>query len=199
MSIRNKVFGGVFQAVAETLKEIIKRGEELYHQLQTIIEKTSEALKATWPKIQESLDKIVKSAMKLTDALAQLAQTYLNALLTIINEHQKELKELAALVSELAHDIAKIVFKGIGQIEKDVKDFVAQIVEQIRALPISELIKEKYEEFLKFQVPEAVLQPIDELFKAIKAFLPTAEIQEFATALYNYIIKHVKREKVEQN
>lgn len=178
------------------MKEMIKRGEELYHQLQTIIEKTSEALKATWPQIQESIDRIVKSAMKLCDALAQLAQTYLNALLNIINEHQKELKELAALVSELTHDIAKILFKGIGQIEKDVKDFVAQIVEQIRALPISELIKEKYEEFVKFQVPEAVLQPIDELFKAIKAFLPTAEMQEFATALYNYIIKHVKREKV---
>ena len=179
------------------MKLLAERVADLQKQLNDIVEKVVEAVKATWPQIKQSYEKILAVAIEIIDAASALATTYLKAILAIVNEHQKELKELATVAAELAQDIAKIIFKATNQVEKDVKDFVTLLVQQLKALPIFEMIKEKYQSIAEYQIPQAILAPIEELYINVKSILPTEELKELLTVTYNYIIKLVKHEKVE--
>lgn len=196
---RHKIFGGVVVAVTETLKQLAGQVEELNKQLQEIVAKVSEAIKSTYPVLKESFDKIFQAGIEIFDAASKLATTYLKAILTVVNEHQKEIKKLLGVAAEIAQDIVKIIAKGASQIEKEIKDFVVLVVQQIKALPIYEFIKEKYAELSNYQVPETVFVPIEEAYVQLKKILPTEELRKFFTVTYDYIIKHLKRQKVSRS
>lgn len=193
----NKVLGGLIAAISETIKQLSERIGELQIQFHQIQEKILEAVKITYPKVKESIDKILKASIEILDASTKLGATYLKAILNVINQHQKELKELATAISELIHDIVKIVMKGANQIEGEVNNFTKLLSQQIQALPIYDIIKSKWSEISSYQIPEAILGPIEEAFVQIKMILPTEELREFFTITYNYIIKHVKHQNVD--
>lgn len=193
----NKVFGGLIAAISETIKQLSEKIGDLQIQFHQIQEKILEAVKVTYPKVKESIDKILKATIDILDATTKLGATYLKALLNVINQHQKELKELATAISELVHDVVKIVMKGANQIEGELNKFVTLLSEQIKALPIYDIIKAKWSEITSYQIPEAVLGPIEEAFVQIKMILPTEELREFVTVTYNYIIKHIKHQNID--
>ncbi|KAM0732090.1 Apolipophorin [Formica fusca] len=193
----NKHFGTIITAVTETLKQITIRLNELQKEYNEVISKLQEAWDKIYPQLRESYERIVKAYISILDSLANVAISYLKALLTLINEHQKELKEIAVMASELAQDIAKIVFKAVGQIRKDVDEFAVLLINQVKALPIYDLVKEQYKDIINLQVPESILASVHELSEIIKSMLPTEELRQFFTATYEYIIKHVKHEKVD--
>lgn len=169
---------------------------ELQKEYNEVLSKLREGWNKVYPQLRESYEKIVKVYISILDTLANVAIAYLKALLTLINEHQKELKELAVVASELAQDIAKIVFKAIGQIKKDVDEFAVLLINQLKALPVYELAKEQYKDIINFQVPESILASLQELSEIIKTMLPTEELRQLFSVTYEYIIKHVKHEKV---
>lgn len=185
-------------AVTETLKQLVSQISELSKHFHEIGEKLVEAAKATYPHLKESFDKVFKAGVEIFDAAAKLGTIYLKAVLNIINEHQKEIKQLLTVAADLAQDIAKIITKGVSAIEKDVKDFVVLTIQQIKALPIYEFIKEKYGELANYQIPEGIWIPVEEACVQLTALLPTEELKEFFTVIYNYVLKHVKHEKVVQ-
>lgn len=196
-----KVFGGITTAVIKIIKEFTEHLEDLRKQLDAIMEKLSEAIKSTSPRIKESFDKISKAAIEIIDAASKLGATYLKAIINIVNEHQKELKELITLISEIAHDIVKIISKGVNQIEGEVKNFVTMVSQQIKALPINEflpLTKYKWSDIANYQVPEAVLMPIEEAFVQLTKLLPTEELRQFVTITYNYLMKLIKHQAVDE-
>lgn len=182
--------------MTETLKQLITQLNELEKEYTEVIAKLGEAWNAVYPQLKESYNKIVNVYISLVDNLTNVSMAYLKALLTLINEHQKELKELAVVASELAQDVAKIVFKAVAQIKKDVEEFVILLKNQMKALPIFDIAKEQYQEILNLQIPEAILASIQELSEVIKAMLPTEELRQLFSATYEYIMKHVKHEKV---
>lgn len=195
-SFRNKHFGAVITAVTDTLKQITTRLNELQKEYNEVISKLQEAWNKVSPQLKESYDQIVKAYIKILDTFANVVIAYFKALLTLINDHQKELKELAVVASELAQDIAKIIFKAVGQIKKDVDEFAVLLINQIKALPIYELVKDQYKDIKKFQIPESILASLNEISNLIKAMLPTEELRQLFRTTYEYIIKHAKREKV---
>lgn len=178
------------------MKQITIRLNELQKEYKEVISKLQEAWDKIYPQLRESYERIVKAYISILDSLANVAISYLKALLTLINEHQKELKEIAVMASELAQDIAKIVFKAVGQIRKDVDEFAVLLINQVKALPIYDLVKEQYKDIINLQVPESILASVHELSEIIKSMLPTEELRQFFSATYEYIIKHVKHEKV---
>lgn len=188
--------GAIITAVTETLKQITTRLNELQKEYNEILSKLKEAWNKVYPQLKESYEKIVKAYITILDTLANIAIAYLKVLLTLINEHQKELKELAIVASEIAQDIAKIIFKAVGQIRKDVDEFAVLLINQVKALPIYELIKEQYKDLINFQVPEGVLASLDQINDIIKSTLPTEELRELFSATSEYIIKYIKHEKV---
>jgi len=161
-----------------------------------MIPKIREAWDAISPQLKESYEKIIRVAIKILDSLANLTMVYLKTLLDLINEHQKELKEMAIMASEIAQDIAKIVFKGASQIRKDIEEFVELLMNQVKALPIYEYMKEQYHEIANFHVPESVLASIEEVCNSVKALLPTEELQQLFSDVYEYILKYIKHEQV---
>nr|UEP64281.1 apolipophorin [Cotesia flavipes] len=193
----NKVFGGLINAVTQVVTQFMKRATELSKQVHEIADKINDALKVIYPRIKKSFDQVLHAGIEITDAASKLASTYVKAILDIINQHQKEIKDIIGMVSELVHDIVKIAMKGYGQIENEVKSFIKLTTQQIQALPVYEMLKEKYQELMTFKVPDAILMPIEEAFTQMKRLLPTEELKQFFTVLYNYIIKHIKHQKVD--
>lgn len=195
-SFRNKYFGAVITAIADTMKQISTQLNELQKEYAQIISKIEEAWNTIYPQLKESYNKIANAYIEIVDSIANVLMAYLKTLLAVINEHQKELKELAIMASELAQDVAKIIFKAVAQIRKDVEEFVALLKNQMKALPIFEIIKDQYQDIVNLQIPETVLNSIHELSEIIKAMLPTEELRQLFSATYEYIMKHVKHEKV---
>ncbi|XP_034949851.1 apolipophorins [Chelonus insularis] len=193
----NKVFGGFVTALTDVVNQLSKRMVELNKQLHEIGEKIMHAVKATYPKLKESFDKVAHAVIEITDAASKLVATYIKAILDILNQHQKEIKELISVVSELIHDIAKVFLKAYGEIENEVKNFIKLFTGQVQALPIYEIMKEKYQELSNFKVPDTILVPIEEAFIQLKRVLPTEELREFFTVTYNYIMKHLKHQKID--
>lgn len=193
---RNKHFGSIITAINNIIKQVTEQLNELSKQYNAIISKLTEAIKAIYPQIKESYNKIFEACMNVLDATANLAITYLKAVLNIINNHQKEIKELAVIGTELVQDIAKIIFKAVDQITKDVNEFGTLLINQAKALPVYEIVKDKYNQIVNFEVPEALTSPIEELCKIIKTMLPTKELQDFFGSGCNYIMMIIKRQKV---
>lgn len=169
---------------------------ELQKEYNEIVPKIREAWEAISPQLKESYEKIVHVSIKILDSIANLAAAYLRTILDLINEHQKELKEIAVMASELAQDIAKIVFRGAAQIKKDIEEFAELLINQVKALPIYEYVKEQYHEIANFKIPEGILASIEELSNSVKVMLPTKELQQLFSDIYEYIIKYIRHEKV---
>lgn len=161
-----------------------------------IVDKVHEAIKATAPKLKESYDKIFNVFITLFDTTTKLGTAYIEAILKIVNEHQKDIEELVSVASELVQDVAKIVFRGAGQIEKELKEFVSLLLQQVRALPVYEVAQGVYKQALEYRVPDYVINPVEEFCKNLKNFLPTQELKDLFTTVYNYVIKHVKHQQV---
>ncbi|KAL0104310.1 hypothetical protein PUN28_017203 [Cardiocondyla obscurior] len=193
----NKYFGAIIAAITNTMKQITLQVNELQKEYGEIVSKIEEAWKTIYPQLKESYNKIANAYINLVDSLADVSMAYFKTLLDLINEHQKELKELAIVASELAHDISKIIFKAVTQIKKDVEEFAALLGNQMKALPIFEIAKEQYQDLINLQIPETVLASIHELSEVVKSMLPTEELRQLFSATYEYIMKHVKHEKVD--
>lgn len=178
------------------MKQVTARLNELQKEYNEVIFRLEEAWNTVYPQLKESYNKIANAYINFIDSVANVSMIYLKALLAAINEHQKELKEIAVMASQLAQDVAKIVFKAVAQIRKDVEEFVLLLKNQMKALPIFDNAKEQYQNIVKFQIPETILASIHELSEIIKAMLPTEELRQLFSATYEYIMKHVKHEKV---
>lgn len=170
--------------------------EKLQKQLNEILSNLKESVKGVYPQLKASYDKLFHECMNILDAAAKLANTYLKAVLDLINRHQKELQDLMSVVSGITQDFAKIITKSLEKIKRDLEEFGAMLANQLKALPIYEMAKERLEELKNFQLPESVLGPIQDLCNMIKNALPTEELRLLADATCQYIVKHVKREKV---
>ncbi|KAG5308105.1 APLP protein, partial [Acromyrmex insinuator] len=195
----NKYFGPIIQTLRDILKQITIRLNELEKEYAEVVSKLEEAWNTVYPQLKESCNKIANAYINFIDSIVNISMAYLKTLLTMINEHQKELKELAIVISEIAQDIAKIVFKSFAQIKKDVEEFITLLKNQIKALPIFDIAKEQYQDILNFKIPETILASIHELSEVIKSILPTEELRQLFSATYEYIMKHVKHEKVDNS
>lgn len=178
------------------MKQVTEQINELQKEYADIISKIEEAWKTVYPQLKESYNKIANVYINLVDNVANVSIAYLKTLLAVINEHQKELKDLAAIAADLVQDVAKIVFKAVAQIRKDVEEFIVLLKNQLKALPVFDIAKEQYQDIVNLKIPDSVLTSIHEISEVIKSMLPTEELRQLFSATYEYIMKHVKQEKV---
>lgn len=193
---RRKYFGTLFEILTETMKRIAHGLEKLKESLNNLISNVKQAVNSMYPKLKESYDKIFHQMLEILDAVIKLANTYLQAVLNLINEHQKEIKDMLNVISGMSQDIVKILFKGLEQIKLNLDQFCHLLINQLKALPAYETIKERLEELKNFQIPDNILNSLEELCKLGKNILPTEELRHFVDITCEYIIKLVKRQKV---
>lgn len=192
----NKYFGGIVAAIAEILKDLAQIAEKLQKQLTEVLASLKEAGKEIYPKLRESYEKIFKKYLEIVDAIAKLVNTQLNLILDLLNSHKKELHDLLTLVSGVAQDFSKALSKILEQIKHDVEEFSSQLASQVKALPVYEIVKEKLKELKNYQIPEAILGPLEELCNVVKNVLPTQELQQLAQVFCKYLSQIIKHEKI---
>lgn len=183
-------------AITEMMKEIAKGLNKLQEQLTNITANLKEAIKSICPKLKQSYEKIFHQAMDILETLAKLANIYLNAVLDLINQHQKEINDTIGLVSGIVQDSAKVVLIALEQAKRSVEEFYTLLMNELKALPVYEVLKEKLEDLKNFEIPQTILVPIEELCRVTKSILPTAELQHLVDSICQYVFKHIKREKV---
>ncbi|XP_017790563.1 PREDICTED: apolipophorins [Habropoda laboriosa] len=194
----NKYLGAILTAVTEIMKQVAQGLEKLQQQLNEIVGHLKEAVKSVYPQMKKSLDKVFDQGVQILDAVMKLGQTYLKAVLDLINDHQKEIQDFMSVVSGMTQDFAKIITKGLEQIKQNAEEFTTLLVNQLKALPVFEILKEKLEELKKFQIPEHILGPVDEFCKMLKAAMPTNALRELVESSCQYVMKHIKHEKVNE-
>lgn len=192
----NKYLGGVVAAASQILKDVAEVAEKLHKQLNSLLDSVKASINSVFPKLKESYEKIFKKYLEIVEALANLAKLYLNALLDLINSHQKELHDLLSMVSGVAQDFSKALSKILEQMKHDLEEFSSQLINQLKALPVYEIVKEKYQNLKNFQVPSAILGPLEEACGVVKNLLPTQELQQLAQVLCKYLTKLVKHEQI---
>lgn len=193
---RNKYFGVLVTAITEMMKEIAKGLDKLQEQLTNIMTNLKEATKSIYPKLKQSYEKILHQAMDILETLAKLANIYLNAVLDLINQHQKEINDTIGLVTGIVQDSAKVVLIALEQAKRSVEEFYTLLMNELKALPVYEVLKEKLEDLKNFEIPQTILAPIEELCRVTKSILPTAELQQLDDSICQYVFKHIKQEKV---
>nr|XP_033329599.1 apolipophorins [Megalopta genalis] len=193
----NKYLGGVVGAASHILKDVAEVTEKLQKQLNTLLDSFKASVNAVYPKLKESYQNIFNKYLEIVDVIANLTRTYLNALLDLINSHQKELHDVLSIVSTMVHDYSKAQSKILEQVTHDLNGFTSELVDKIKALPIYEIAKEKYQNLKNFQVPEAILKSLEEACSVVKNLLPTQELQQLAQVFCKYLTKLVKHETID--
>ncbi|XP_012266095.2 apolipophorins [Athalia rosae] len=194
----NEIFGGTIRAVVEALKKLSESIDELQKIFEDLAERVNTALKTTIPEIQKTWRAIHALATETIHEVATLAATYIKTIIDIINTHQDEFKQIAVIAAELGQDVATIVFKAIGRIQNEVKDFFTVLIEELKALPTYEFIQQKYQELLNYKIHEGVIRAVSDIVQYVNKLLPTTELQHLLTAVWEYVVLHVKQEKVDE-
>ncbi|XP_054010516.1 apolipophorins isoform X2 [Hylaeus anthracinus] len=194
----NKYFGVVVAAVTQAMKDVTEGLTKLQKQLLEILSNLKEAMKPVYAQLKESWDKMFHHFMEIIDAAAKLATTYLNAILNMINEHQKEFQDVLNVASEVLRDFGEVLSKTLERVSRSIEEFYNLLMNQLKALPIYEMAKQRFEELKHFEMPESMLVPIKELCIATKNFMSTKELVDFVETVCNFIVMHAKREKVDE-
>ncbi|XP_046492116.1 apolipophorins [Neodiprion pinetum] len=193
----NEVFGGTIQLVLEIVKQVTHRFEELQKIFRETVDRLGVAFKATLPEFQKIWRAISNLIIDLFEDAAKTLANILKTFADIFNANKDEFKQVAILFAELTNEITSIIIKTATQIKKDANDFYTVLIKEFKALPIYEFVKQKYGELSDVKIYEGLIRAITDVVQSVKKFLPTKELQNLLTATYDYIIKLVKREKVD--
>lgn len=164
--------------------------------LNDLLSNLKEEWKSIYPVLQNYYEKIFNECMEILKAVAKFGKAYLNALLNLINAHQKELQDLMSLVSSLTQDLSKTVTKILEKLKGDFDKFTSMLCDQLKALSLYDMAKQNFEQLKNWEVPDYILGPVKELCNLLKNSAPTVEVRLFVEATCEYFGKLLKREKV---
>jgi len=193
--------------ITDLIKEAVARITAILDKIQTelhkyveILEKPlkrlSETFKQWASKLAEVYGSIAGSAVGTIDAIAQVIANYMSQIVELVHKHEEDIKKIATTVGQGIQDIGRIVSKAVGQIRHEVEDFVKLFMEQLKALPIYEVLKERYAEIKKIQIPDQTWNVIRDMIDALGASMPTPEVGDLLQSISSYVEKHLKHEKV---
>lgn len=178
------------------MAEVLEKFEDaLYSSLENIYNVFKTKIVPQLQEIAEKLGELVHGAAK---SLADLIFLYIAKVSEIIKAHEADFKKIATSISEIGRELGLTVAKALSQIKDELTNFVNALVEQIKALPVTDIIKEKYAELTgSLNLGEDILEVLNEFVNTIKAVLPTPEFQEVVQMTYDYVAKKIKKEQVD--
>ncbi|CAL7938756.1 unnamed protein product [Xylocopa violacea] len=194
----NKYFGVIIEAIESTVKQVTEDMQKLEKTLNDMLAHLREASEAVYERLKESYGKIFHRLVEIFDATVNIAKLYVSVLLDLINKHQKEILDMVNAVSGVTEDFARIILKGLEQLKQNLNEFSTMLANQLKALPIYEAAKEKWEELKNFETPQFILSVTEDLCRILKANVPSDQLRELLDSMCEYVMKHVKREKVDE-
>ncbi|XP_076762006.1 retinoid- and fatty-acid binding glycoprotein apolipophorin [Xylocopa sonorina] len=194
----NKYFGVLIESIESTVKQMAEDMQKLEKTVKELLTHLQEASQNVYNSLKESYGKIFHQLVELFDHVIQVVKLYVMVFLDLINKHQKEILDAMNAVSGVTEDFARIILKGLEQLKQNLNEFTTMLGNQLKALPIYEAAKEKWEELKKFETPQLVLGVLEDICRVLKANVPIEQIRELLDSMCQYIMKHVKREKVDE-
>lgn len=191
------VLGVVLEQVVVVLEELAKATESVLAVFNEGTAKFNEAVKRLIPILTESYEKITKATISFLEESLKFSVEVVNFTLDKIKEHEEEIQAIVTAVTEFASEIGQLAAKSYVQVRKQVEEFVELFVEQVKALPIFTMIKERFEEISKNGIPEEIWGDYNEVVKQIQEILPTKECSQFFGTLASFIEKLFRNQPVD--
>ena len=177
------------------LSDVAQKYREILENFATTI---SQIIKKWVPKISARISALAEAVTTGIETIVQAAANYVVRVVESLRKHEAEIKRVATVVGQAVQDLGRIVSKAVTQIRHEIEAFVEVVSEQLKALPITQILKERYNELKKQRVPEQTLNVIREVLETVAATLPTPELTELINVITSYAEKRVKNEKVDE-
>ncbi|XP_031841889.1 retinoid- and fatty-acid binding glycoprotein apolipophorin [Nomia melanderi] len=190
-------FGGIASVIHKAMKSLAESLQQLQKRLNDMLNNLKEEWKSVYPVLQTYYQKIFEQFMEILEALAKLGKACLEALLDLINSYQKELQDVMSVISSLTQDLSKTVTKILEKLKGDIDEFTSMLSNQLKALSIYDMAKERYEQLKNWEVPEYLLGTVKEICNLLKNSAPTMEVRLLVEATCEYFGKLLKQEKVD--
>ncbi|XP_026331141.1 apolipophorins-like, partial [Hyposmocoma kahamanoa] len=173
----------VIDQIVNTVQETAKKGLELFEK------QVEPQLKQLYANIAAVLQEYFEGLLDIVAHFAALVQDF-------FDKHKPELQELTNTFAEIFKDLTRLLVAQLKEFRAKVGQIAPEIIQQIKELPIINLIKEKYQELA---IPEQALGLLEEGHNTVRELLPTEETKKFADAFVNYVLKKLRQEKVDDS
>ncbi|CAK1546590.1 unnamed protein product [Leptosia nina] len=203
----DKTIKELSEAAHDLIQIIAKMIDEVVTVTKPLVDKFIEAVTDVSKKICEMYEKQIEPQLKeLYSNISAVVREYLDGIIDTVahisaividffEKHKPEVDELINTVSNIFKDIARIIFAQMKEWRVRASQIFADVSQQISDIPIFSMIKEKWQELA---VPEQAMALLQEAQQTIRAFLPTEESKKFADALFNYVQKKLRQEKMDE-
>ncbi|XP_023030403.2 retinoid- and fatty-acid binding glycoprotein apolipophorin [Leptinotarsa decemlineata] len=200
-----KVFGTLARSAADLFVKFSELLEELGKTLQTTYDALAKIVERDLiPAVDELVKKLIAIVGDITGAGIEIVSGYIATVSEIMEKYQPEIKQLAAIFSELSHNVARFIQKSYDEVRKIFTEVTKKIYDELKALPVFEELQAQYEDFIKNGLPskEGIVTTLEEIAATIKDFLaPNEFIPEEVTAIIdltvNYLSKKIRQEPVD--
>ncbi|XP_017768375.1 PREDICTED: apolipophorins [Nicrophorus vespilloides] len=199
-----ELFKGTLGAVAKTMSDIITKFNEITAQsvatIKANIDKFAQIFETEiMPKLKQVIDSFLNITTGIFEKISDVFFTVLGKCSEFLDSHQAELKQLATSVSSISHDLGRFLNLNYERVRTLVVDTVKRMYEEIKALPLYEELKNKWEMMFKDLggVTEPLINMIKDALGTLKDVLPNEDLKELISSITDYIEKKLRNEKVD--
>ncbi|XP_022112947.2 apolipophorins [Pieris rapae] len=203
----DKTIKELSEAAHDLIQIIAKMIDEVVTVTKPLVDKSIEAVTTVSKKICELYEQQVEPQLKeLYKNISAVVNQYLDGIIDtaahlsaividFFEKHKPEVDELINTISNIFKDIVRILFAQMKEWRVRISQICSEVTQQIQEIPILAMIKEKWTELA---VPEQALAIVQEAHQTVRAFLPTEETKNFSDALFNYVQKKLRQEKIDE-
>nr|CAD7454295.1 unnamed protein product [Timema tahoe] len=197
----NELFGGVLKGIAEASEKVTELANLVYDRFEKLEDAVLESWQKLLPTLEKSYSQLVDIAEGILGEFIDVAVAILQTVLEQIKTHEGDLKKLAQAFADILEEVGRVVGKTFVQLRSEVKDFLDLLYDQFKTLPVTDFIKEKYNELLRqlteLEIPVELWSVITEVISAVKDTVPTPELRDLVEAIESYVNKHLNKQKVD--
>ncbi|XP_023946306.2 apolipophorins [Bicyclus anynana] len=203
----DKTLKEISEALHVVTKVIAKLIDDVITVFKPMADKFAETVTVFSKKVAEMYEKQIAPGLKqLYTNVAAVIQAYFDGIIDaaahftaiimdFFEKHKPELQELTNIFTEIFKDITRIVVAQLKEWRAKSSQFISDMFEQIKEMPIIALIKEKWQELA---VPEQFLGIMNDAYHTVREVMPTEEAKTFLDVLRNYAQKKLRQEKFDE-
>ncbi|CAG2059882.1 unnamed protein product, partial [Timema podura] len=197
----NELFGGVLKGIAEASEKVTELANLVYDRFEKLEDAVLESWQKLLPTLEKSYSQLADIAESILEEFIDVAVAILQTVLDQIKTHEGDLKKLAQAFADILEEVGRVVGKTFVQLRSEVKDFLDLLYDQFKTLPVTDFIKEKYNELLsqltELEIPVELWSVITEVISAVKDTVPTPELRDLVEAIESYVNKHINKQTVD--